>query len=210
MSNWQQQVYRRLTPLFALLKEIVKSGPVIQMDETTVQVIGEEDRCDTQKSYMWLARGGPPKQKVLWYEYQKTCAAYHARAFLEGYSGYLQTDGYEGYDAAVKDMSGIIHVGCFADARRKFFEAAKVATKPQSAQEGIKHIRKLYQLEDELGSKNLDNDVFLIERKTRAKPILEQFKSWILKRIDDVLPSSQLGKAMNYTVAQWDKMTAYL
>jgi transposase len=63
MSNWQQQVYQKLTPLFALLKETVKSGPVIQMDETTVQVMGEEDREDTQKSYMWLARGALPGKR---------------------------------------------------------------------------------------------------------------------------------------------------
>ena len=61
MSNWQQQVYAKLKPLFVLLKETLKSGPVIQMDETTVQVMGEEGRADTQKSYMWLARGGPSR-----------------------------------------------------------------------------------------------------------------------------------------------------
>ena len=164
----------------------------------SIEIEEEEDRSDTQKSYMWLARGGPPKQKVVWYEYQKSRAPYHARAFLEGYSGYLQTDGYDGYDKAVKDMPDIIHVGCFAHARRKFFEAAKLTTKSQSAEEGIKHIRKLYQLEDELSSKNLDDEKFLAERKTRAQPILDKFHSWLLKRKDEVLPSAQLGKAIHY------------
>jgi transposase len=56
MPNWQQKAYQNLKPLFELLKNRVKSGPVLQMDETTVQVIGEEDRKDAQKSYMWLAR----------------------------------------------------------------------------------------------------------------------------------------------------------
>jgi len=97
------------------------------MDETEVQVIGEENRSDIQKSRMWLARGGPPGKKVIWYEYHPTRAAYNAKAFLEGYSGYLQTDGYEGYDSAVKDMAGIVQVGCFAHARRKFFEADKIS-----------------------------------------------------------------------------------
>ena len=118
MANWQQQVHVKLAPLLGLMKETVKSGPVIQMDETTVQVIGEEDRKDTQNSYMWLARGGPPGKKAAWYEYHKTRAGEYAKDFLEGYSGYLQTDGYAGYDSAVKDMPGIIHVGCFAHARR--------------------------------------------------------------------------------------------
>jgi transposase len=146
MSNWQQKVYEKLIPLFELLRKYVKSGPVLQMDETTVQVIGEEGRGDTQKSYMWLARGGPPGKTVIFYEYHPTRAAYNAKEFLAGYCGYLQTDGYEGYDCAVKDMPGIIHVGCFAHARRKFFEAAKISKSSLSAEEGIKHIRKLYLL----------------------------------------------------------------
>jgi len=210
MSNWQQQVFNKLTPLFELLKETVKSGPVIQMDETTVQVIREEGRKYTQDSYMWLARGGPPGKKVVWYEYHETRAGKNAKDFLSGYSGYLQTDGYDGYDKAVKDMPGIIHVGCFAHARRYFFDALKGVDKPESAGEGIKHIRKLYHLEDELRSQNLDDQKFLLERKKHANPILEKFKAWLLKRVEEVPPSRLLGKAIHYSLSQWDKMTAYL
>jgi transposase len=210
MSNWQQMAYNKLEPLFGLLKETVKSGPVIQMDETPVQVMGEEGRSDTQKSYMWLARGGPPLTPVVLYEYRKTRGAYNAKEFLSGYCGYLQTDGYPGYDAAVEGNSKIIHVGCFAHARRRFHEASKVTEKPQSAEEGIKHIRKLYHLEEELRSQNLDEETFLTERKARAGPILEDFKKWLKKREDGLLSSSLLGKAILYSLAQWDKMTAYL
>ena len=210
MSNWQQQVYQNLSPLFGLLKETVKSGPVIQMDETTVQVIREEGRDYTDKSYMWLARGGPPDKTVVWYEYHPTRAAYNAKAFLEGYKGYLQTDGYPGYDTAVEGNNNIIHVGCFAHARRKFFEASKAGKTPQSAEEGVKHIRKLYILEDELRSQDLDDAAFLARRKARAGPILDGFKKWLIKRKEEVPPSLLLGKAIRYTLAQWDKMTAYL
>jgi transposase len=210
MSNWQQQVYQKLIPLFELLKETVKSGSVIQMDETTVQVIGEEDRKDTQKSYMWLARGGPPDKTVIYYEYHPTRAAYTAKEFLHGYSGYLQTDGYEGYDAAVKGMPDIIHVGCFAHARRKFHEASKATKKPQSAEEGMKYIRKLYYIENEMRSQYKDAESFLAERKKLVLPVLEKFKSWLLKRSEEVPPTLLLGKAVHYSLSQWDKMTAYL
>ena len=213
MSNWQQQVYQKLSLLFGLLKETVKTGPVLQMDETPVQVMGEEGRSDKQESYMWLARGGPPGKRVIWYEYHPTHAAYNAREFLEGYSGYLQTDGYQGYTSALQDIPGIIHVGCFAHARRKFFEAAKVSKDGRSAQEGIKHIRHLYDIEDELREglkdKKLDERTFLSERKTRAGPVSEKFKAWLLKRKEEVPPSLLLGKAIAYSLAQWDKLAAY-
>jgi transposase len=96
------------------------------MDETTVQVIGEENRDDTQKSYMRLARGGSPGKKAIWYEYHPTRATYNAKEFLEGYRGYLQMDG---YDSAIKDLPDIIHAGCFAHARRIFFEASRTNKK---------------------------------------------------------------------------------
>jgi transposase len=210
MANWQQQVFKKLKPLFDLLKAMVKSGPVLQMDETTVQVIGEEGRKDTQESYMWLARGGPLGKTVVWYEYHPTRAAYNAKEFLQGYCGYLQTDGYKGYDCAVEDMAGIIHVGCFAHARRKFFEAAKVNKESRSAGEGLKHIRNLYVIENELRGQNMDSAAFLRERKARAGPALEKFKAWLIKRKEEVPPSLLLGKAINYSLDQWDKMTAYL
>jgi len=214
MSNWQQQIYEKLFPLFSLLEETIKTGPVMQMDETTVQVMGEEGRSDIQKSYMWLARGGPPGKVVVLYRYRPTHAAYNAKEFLEGFSGYLQTDGNEAYDAAVRDLPGIIHVGCFAHSRRKFFEASKATNKPQSAEEGLKYIRKLYEIEnvlrDEVKTRGKSENDFLAERKEQTKPVLDSFRVWLNKRANEVLPSALLGKAVSYTLKQWDKLIAYL
>ena len=182
----------------------------MRMDETTVQVMGEPDRGDTQKSYMRLARGGPPDKIVTLYRYRRTRAAEHAKKFPEGFSGYLQTDGYEGYNAAVAGNGEITHVGCFAHARRKFFEASKASAKPRSAEEGVKHIRKLYDIENGLRKENLSENDFLAKRKGLAMPVLAAFRAWLEKRANEVLPSALLGKAVSYTLRQWDKLTAYL
>jgi transposase len=88
----------------------------------------------------WPAAVG---KKVIWYEYHPNRVGYHAKEFLQGYGIYLQTDGYIGYDSAVKDLPGIIQVWCFAHARRKFFKAAKISSKSLSAEEGMKYIRSL-------------------------------------------------------------------
>ena len=213
MSNWQQKAYQALAPLFSLLKDEVKSGPVIQMDETTVQVMGEEDRKDTQTSYMWLARGGPPGRTVVWYEYHPTRAAENAKRFLQGYKGYLQTDGYEGYDCAVKGMAGIIHVGCLAHARRRFFDAAKISEQGKLALEGLEYIRTLYHIENTLRErykKDEEQRIFLRVRQLCAFRPLKEFKEWLMKQNDDVPPSLILGKAIHYSLAQWDKLVKYL
>ena len=119
MSNWQQMTYNNISPLFDLVEQAVKSGSRIQMDEVPVQVMREEGRANTQKSYIWLARGGPPGKIVVLYKYYQTRKAENARKFLEGYKGYLQTDGFESYDSAVKDLPDIIQVGCFAHYPRR-------------------------------------------------------------------------------------------
>ena len=213
MSNWQQKAFIALAILFMLLKKAVKNGPVIQMDETTLQVIGEKDRKDTQVSYMWLARGGPSGRPVLWYEYHETRAGEHAKTFLQGYSGYLQTDGYIGYDSAVKDMPEIIHAGCFAHARRHFFEAAKISTQGKLAEEGIRHIRKLYDIEKKLRTKystDEEQKLFMRVRQLCAWRPLKDFKEWLLKNSEQVPPTLLLGEAISYSLKQWDKMVRYL
>jgi transposase len=210
MSNWQQHVYRRLEPLFCIMKKVLSSGPVLQMDETTVQVMGEVGRADTQKSYMWLARGGPPGKTIVSYVYCPTRKTQHAVELLKDFTGYLQTDGYDAYDAAVKVLPDIIHVGCFAHARRKFFEASKVTKKPQTAEEGIKHIRKLYTIERTLREEKLEESDFLAKRKEQIEPVLAEFKAWLEKLSGEVLPSALLGTAVSYTLSQWDKLIKYL
>ena len=221
MSNWQQQVYSRFSLLFILLKEMLKSGPVIRMDETTVQVMGEEQRGDTQKSYMWLALGGPPGKPVVLYEYHETRSAKHAKELLEGYKGYLQTDGYQGYDTAVEGNSDIIHAGCFAHARRKFFEAAKVTEHKTLAEEGIRYIKTLYVIEKKLREKyereedteeekDRKRKIFLRVRQLCAWRPLKEFKEWLLKLNEKVPPSLLLGKAVSYSLSQWNKLIKYL
>ena len=210
MSNWQKKAFEVLLPLFELLKIHIKSGPVLQMDETTVQVLNEPGRDNGQKSYMWLARGGPPGQPAVYYEYHPTRASEHAKNFLTDFEGYLQTDGYQGYKTAVEGNPDISLVGCFAHARRKFFEADKASKKSKSALEGIKHIKKLYALENDLRNKKLSLEDFLEQRKSKAGPILDAFKRWLDKRSENVLPESALGKAVHYALNQWDYLIRYL
>jgi len=210
MSNWMNKVYLTLQFLEELFKKKIKEGPVIQMDETTVQVLNEPERPDTCKSQMWLARGGPPDAPLVIYEYQETKSSQHAKAFLEGYSGYLQSDGYAGYDAALKDNDNIIHVGCLAHARRKFVEAARASKKAGSAQIAVKKIRNIYRVEKELREKDLDEKEFLNRRKNQVEPLLKDLKEWLDDKALKVRPSCLTGEAISYTLGQWEKIVRYM
>ena len=222
MSNWQQQVYNRIKPLLILMKEALLNYNILKMDETTVKVIGEKEKSSNGKSYMWLTLGGPPDTPVAMYQYRQTRAAEHAIELLKGYSGYLQTDGYKGYDSALKDNDKIIHVSCFAHARRYFFEAALVSKNVTTAQEGVEYIKKLYVIENKLREKNAEdeNDTenkktakrekFVNERKKNCIPVLAEFKAWLLKLENEVPPKTRLGEAVGYTLGQWEKLIRYL
>lgn len=126
ISHWVMQVAKKCKKLYELLYEEARTGPVIQMDETTLQVLREEGRSPTNKSYMWIMMGYPEKDiPVIVYYYAPKRSSEVPLKLLEGYKGYVQTDGYAAYGKAI-DEYGCESVGCFAHVRRKFYECDKV------------------------------------------------------------------------------------
>ena len=208
MGDWAIQAARKCEPLLKLMHEAVLSGPMIQMDETTVQVMKERGRANGTKSYMWVVRGGDPEHPILLYQYFRTRSGDVPLAYLENFKGYLQTDGYAGYDEVGK-LPGITHVGCWAHVRRLFFEAKKATKKSGSADEALARIGKLYIIERQLRDAGLSEGEFVEKRKEKVDPILEKLKGWLQQKASQSLPSSLLGKAVNYALNQWDKLERY-
>ena len=209
MANWAMQVAEALIPLLNLMKEVLLEGKYIHIDETTVQVLKEPGRDPTTKSYMWIFKRGDPECPVLIYEYHTTRSGEVAQSFLSGYQGYVQTDGYSGYDF-LDHTDGIEHIGCWAHARRKFIEAKKGQTgkKAGSADIALGYIRKLYQIEHQ--AKDMSPEDRYRLRQREAVPILEEFHRWLVKRSGQVPPKSLIGKAIGYTLNQWERLTGYL
>jgi len=98
MCNWAMKAAAACQPLLNLLREEVLAGSLVNVDETTLQVLKEPGRDPTTKSYMWIFRRGDPDKAALIYQYHPTRAGDVAAEFLRGYEGYVQTDGYSGYD----------------------------------------------------------------------------------------------------------------
>jgi transposase len=179
------------------------------MDETRVQVMRELGRADTAQSFMWVMRGGPPKKPVILFRYHPSRSASIPLQYLSEFRGHLQSDGYEGY-AEVGALPDVVHVGCWAHARRKFDEAATASTKAASAHEALSRIGKLYRIERELRAQPLSGEVFVRTRKEQALPILADFRRWLEAKADQVPPSVLLGKAVHYALKEWDKLVRYL
>ena len=217
MSKWMVQAARCCSGLMDLLRSEIRSGPLIGIDESPLQVLKEAGRKNTSTSYMWVFRGGSPERPVLLYEYQRTRSGKTALEFLTDYKGYIQTDDFSGYDH-LDQKPGIVHLGCWAHARRKFVKVAAVRKKHRSkrvnpkslADQALDYIGKLYQIEKQARRQELDADPIHRLRQKEAKPLLDQFKYWLEATQPLTPPKGLLGQAISYTLANWEKLIIYL
>ena len=209
MADWMIAASVACAPLMKVLEGQLRSGPLLQLDETTVQVMDEPGRDNTSLSYMWVARGGAPEAPVILYHYAPSRGAEVARQMLGAFEGFLQTDGYEVYDRVCQSATNVVHAGCWSHVRRKFFEAHKSSTKAGSAEVALSAIGKLYIAEGQRAVFT-DPEGFAVERRRLVEPVLAEFHDWLQRRASQVPPETLLGKAVRYSLVQWPKLLRYL
>jgi transposase/ElaB/YqjD/DUF883 family membrane-anchored ribosome-binding protein len=211
LAAWVIRCGELIQPLINLLQEQLLQYDIQQMDETTLQVLKEDGKKAQSKSYIWVQRGGPPWQQVILFTYDPSRAQRVADELLTDYQGYLQADGYAGYDP-VCAKNGLRQVGCFAHARRKFDEALKAQGKDRrnkgsKASKGLLYIQKLYRIEKQI--KDLEPEERYQWRQQHAVPLLKEIKTWLDTSLPQVPPTSLTGKALTYLNNQWDKLIRY-
>ncbi len=215
MAGWMVMVSQSCKLLMDLLYKELLIGPLINIDETPVQVLKEPGRANTTKSYMWVFRGGGPEKPVVLFRYSPTRSGEVPREVLAGYSGYCQTDGFSGYDALEAANPGIRPVGCFFHARQNFVKVIDARGKggknrPGSAEVALDYIGELYKIEKYARQKELSPDEIVCLRKEQAVPILNEFKTWMDKRLSLTPPKGLLGHALNYALTRWQKLIRYI
>lgn len=210
MASWMLKLTPLLMPLYQRYQQNLLQQSVIHADETPLKVINE----DKVSSYMWVYCTGcdspntaPDKNKppnLVLYDYQNSRAGQCARDYLKDFSGYLQVDGYAGYD-----QNNATLVGCWAHARRKFIEAQKIQVKGKTGKAdcAINHIRKLYRIEADIKQKTAEEKKAI--RQNQSLPLLYEFKAWLDKSALQSPPKSAVGKAIAYSLRQWPKLMRY-
>ena len=203
LGGWIAQVARHLEPLYDVLRQEVLSSGYLQVDESTIKVQDRTKPGTTHRGYYWLYH--TPERKLLVMEYCKTRARAGPAAFLRGYRGVLQTDGYVVYD--VFDTYPRVTVyGCMAHARRKFFEAR--AYEPARGRHVLREIRRLYKIERGLREAGACADRRRAVRQAEARPVLERLQSWL--ELNRGLPRSPWGQAVDYMRGSWARLIRYL
>ena len=235
MANWMIKGAGWLEAIYDRLHSELLRRKFLHADETTLQVLREPGRKAQTKSYMWLyrsGRDGPPDETsagasptgpIVLYDYQKTRAAEHPRAFLKGFVGSLHVDGYGAYDSLAeqkKQMDGttlpadITLSGCWTHARRGFTDALK-ALPPGANKSGntasdvcVQFCNDLFHIERDL--KDATAEQRLRERQERSKPIVDKFHAYLVSQSSKTAPKSAAGKAMAYCLNQWSKLVVFL
>ena len=211
MARWIIKVSERLSPLMKVMDKRILAELLVQMDETRIQVHNEPFKKDSSQSWMWVARGGPPKKPLTRYMYYQSREGKVAENYLRGFHGYLQSDAYGPYNK-IGEWDGVVHVGCLAHARRKFDEANKAASNGSAAaKEVLSIISKIYRVEKELrAQEHLCEEEFLCRRREMAEPLFEKLEAHLRKKVEQVPPSTALGKAVVYALDVLPKVRRYL
>jgi transposase len=225
MADWIGQCGVRLEPLAAALRQYVLGCGVLHGDETPIKLLSP-GAGKTHQAYAWVWRTSDletqsatqseagrttdtehqQRGRAVIYDFCLSRAGEHARKMLQDYAGVLLTDDYSGYKALYA-TGKVTEAGCWAHARRKFFEAHKL-NKSQIAQEALVRIAQLYVIEQEV--QTLSAAQRLAIRQARSRPLLEEFKVWLLEQRVLLVKADVTAKAMDYTLRRWAALTVHL
>jgi len=224
MASWMIAMSEKLQPIYNLMEEELLSSDYVCCDETVVQVLKEPGKKAQSKSYMWVrSRHGPQDPKgeprlgpiagvkinpIVLFDYDPTRSGTVPNRLLTDFKGYLQVDGYAGYDT-VCDRTDVTRVGCMAHVRRYFYDVRKASPKQSSAaNEVLLLIQKLYKIEELISEKTIE-DRFKI-RQAQSEPILKEIKAWLNENEKKYPPQGLMGKAITYAQNQWPYVMNYL
>ncbi|MEN8133135.1 MAG: IS66 family transposase [Pseudomonadota bacterium] len=211
LADWMiKGAERIISPLVAAMEKALYGYDYLHTDETTLQVLNEEGRTAKQKFYIWCRVTDGDDAPIVLMHYSPSRAGAVASQLLEEFSGYLQTDGYPGYDATAS-RPGVIQLGCWAHVRRKF-DAASRASSPGAAniaRQVLKLIRDLYHLDNQ--GKEKPPDEHRRYRQEVVKPHLDKIHTWINENQGRALSyGGLLATAFTYIHNQWPKLIVFV
>ena len=205
LDGWVMRVGELLIPMVEVMRRELLGGSYIQADETPVDVQLHDGRGQNHQAYLW--QYGQPGGGVV-FEFCLGRGREGPKEFLGQFEGILQTDGYVAYEKVGGPK--LVHAGCWAHSRRKFLDAVKLNPNDVVAARLVKLIDELFGIDAVAREEKLDHAARHVLRLESAQPLVAIIKGEVEAARDASLPSSALGKAANYTLSQWRKLTRFL
>jgi transposase len=201
LDGWVMRVGELLQPVVAVMRQDLLRASYLQADETTVPVQMHDKRGADHQAYLWQY-GQPGGETV--FEFQLGRGREGPRKFLGEWEGILQTDGYQAYD----DVGGekLVHVGCWAHARRKFVDAVKVNPKDAEAIKMVTRMDALFLVDRHARQQQSSVDERLVLRREHADSWATEIHDQCVSLRKTALPKSALGQAVNYALNMWPKL----
>ena len=204
VNDWFAGSGDLLRALYHRLRELVLQSDYIQVDESTVPVINDE-KNKAVKAYLWVVRS--VTDKLMFFHYDHGSRAQKVVIdLLKDFQGAVQTDGYEAYSIYEK-KKGVLLLGCWAHARRKFTEALK--EDKAGAEYALEQIGLIYRVETMADEQYLDAEQRAELRCRLAYPILCAFEKWIFGYFPKAIPGGRMYKALKYTYSLFHRLTRY-
>src|SRR5262249_41523820 len=218
LGDWLAQAAGLLEPLYVLMHQGLLLSGVIHGDDTSVK-LRVEGAERTTKAHLWVGIGDADYPYLV-FDFTADYTAAGPQRFLDGYRGYLQADALAQYEGLYGD-DRVMHVCCWAHARRKFVAASE--SKDERAEVALGLIRRLYAAERDLPpllvpaddpaateQRRLREEQRRQIRQRQAEPILTELKTWLDEQRPKALPKSPLGQAVGYALNHWDALRRYL
>ena len=204
LDGWFKKTVELLKPLYEELKREVFSCDYVQADETTVPVINRE-KHKADKEYLWMVRSVMEKLVIFHYDGgSRAGAVIESLTNQYNFKGYLQCDGFAGYETAFKTNSNVRLLNCLVHIRRHFEQA--LDENREIAQHALTQIQYIYKIERQCDEAGLSYDERRQARQELARPIMEAMKVWMETEGIKYSTSSLTGKAITYAYTKWDNI----
>jgi transposase len=203
VCHWVQQTALLLTGIVNAIKNEILSGDIIRSDATHVVMLDKNSENGSKRSYIfpYMNHSG-----LVVFDHSETHNKQTAKKFIGDFKGYFQADAAGIYDSLYSEDTK--EVACWAHARRKFDEAKNYF--PKDSKTALKLIRGLYEIERQAKNEKLSIEEIRRLRQEKAKPLLISIRQWMKDRKIAVLPSSAIGKALSYSLKNFDALETYI
>jgi transposase len=212
LADWVGAAAATLMPLVEAIRAHVFAAERIHADDTTVPVLA---KGKTRTGRLWtyvrddrpFAGPGPPAAVFF---YSRDRGGEHPEQHLAGFAGLMQADAYASFNRlyeADRKPALIIEGACWAHARRKFFDLARISKAP-IASEAVIRIDALFAIEREINGLGPQQRVAV--RTRRSRPLVIELESWLREQRAKVSKNSDTGKALDYSLKRWTELTRFL
>ncbi len=209
LAGWVGGASEVLAPLVEQVRRYVMSGGKLHGDDTPVPVLAPGNG-KTKTGRLWTyvrddRPAGSEAAPAVWFAYSPDRKGEHPEAQLNGFHGFLQADGYAGFNR-IYEKGAIQEAGCWAHVRRKFFDLQQAHSSPLAA-EAIERIGQLYGIEAEIRGRSPEERREV--RQARARPLLDSLEQWLQASLGKLSKKSDTAVAIRYALGRWTALTCY-